>query len=116
MVKEQILEFKKVDQLSDEDRYDFIEFLAKYNKPKFNINKCAEELAELLEVLLKYQTKSKEHRPDITKISEEMGDVMLRLAILMEQLGITEIAGERADQKMDKLYEYYKEGKYEKGI
>jgi len=76
------------------------------NNLNFNILKVIEENTELNEVLLKYLTKSPEHRPPISKIIEEAGDVFTRLAILIEHLESEEGVISRIDDKRSILYKY----------
>jgi NTP pyrophosphatase (non-canonical NTP hydrolase) len=92
------------------------EFFVKTNRPEYNILKCCEELTELQEVLLKYHLKIPEKKPPIEKVIEEAGDVIFRLAVVVEQFNIFDEVGDRIREKVEKLIEYYKQGKYKGGI
>lgn len=67
-----------------------------------NVLKLIEELTELQHVMIKYLTKSPAFKPKKKDMIEEMGDVMFRMAIVMEVLGITEEDVEdRAEHKWE---------------
>lgn len=51
------------------------------------ILKLVEECAELSEVLIKYLTKPEDRKPDIDRITEEMGDVLFRMKVAVEMFG-----------------------------
>ena len=65
-------------------------FLATEVEIKGNIGKLAEECAELLEVLLKCMTRRSGKEPVREKIVEEMGDVIFRAGVVMEQMKLNE--------------------------
>ena len=98
--------------------FDVATLLALTNKTKYNYLKLAEELAELLEVVIKFATKVKEKRPPKEKLVEELGDVMFRILVLAAAKGeeFGEDSNLRVEEKALKLYNYYKEGKYVGGI
>lgn len=99
----------------DQDK--LLQILLKENDPKFNITKLCEEMTELQELLLKTINKKPEKAPSKQSIVDEMGDMMLRLLVVIEQLGVTdEEMGNRIEQKMEKLIKYYNEGKYKGGL
>ena len=77
------------------------EKLIKYQSREKNILKAVEECAELQEVLVKLLTKGESTRPKIEKIIEEAGDVMFRIYVLTEMLGITDKTFDRTEQKAE---------------
>jgi hypothetical protein len=100
-----------------ETEEELMEVLLNENDPKFNITKLCEELSELQEVLLKYINKKPEKAPSKQAIVDEVGDVFLRLGVVIKQLEVEEDPiGERLDTKISKLIKYYNEGKYKGGL
>lgn len=95
--------------LTVEQELDLVKFLIHPDRKQKNILKVCEELAELQEVLLKYVNKKDELKPTTEKIVEEMGDVVFRMSILSEQLGIGDAIGERMNNKSSEVYEWYQE-------
>jgi NTP pyrophosphatase (non-canonical NTP hydrolase) len=87
-----------------------------YNEPKFNYYKLAEELAELQEVVLKRYGKKEEHKPPLSKLIEEAGDVMVRLKLIIRMEDIEKEVVARKRQKLNQLIQYIEEGKYRKGV
>lgn len=59
--------------------------------------KVVEETTELNEVLIKSITKTPELQPPMEKVIEETGDVLVRIMIMMEKLGIKKEVDERID-------------------
>ena len=89
-----------------------IEKLAGTNSPDYNIIKTCEELAELSEVLLKKLAKrGGPKEPTNDAIIEEIGDVVLRCAILAEVFGEKKVQ-DRMAYKLDKYREYLEQGLY----
>jgi hypothetical protein len=88
--------------------------LLKYNSRKFNIKKAVEELAELQTVLMQYLNKSKECKPDNKAITDEIGDVILRLEPLVHIFGEIEVQN-RVSNKGAKL-EQWMEAKTYKNV
>jgi hypothetical protein len=104
-----------INKIETED--ELMEVLLTENDPKFNITKLCEELSELQELLLKYINKKPEKAPSKQSIVDEIGDVIVRLGVVIEQLEVEEEAvGERVDDKIAKLIKYYNEGKYKGGL
>ncbi len=64
--------------------------LVKYLTPEQNVLKLIEELTELQEVMIKYLTKSEAFKPKKPKMIEEMGDVIFRMSVVCDVLGIKE--------------------------
>lgn len=62
--------------------------LVKFLTPEQNVLKLIEELIELQEVMIKYLTKSEAFKPKKEKMIEEMGDVIFRMNIVCDMLGI----------------------------
>lgn len=118
MQLEQIeMPFKDETTLSQEEINDFmVEYLARTNRPEFNITKLCEELSELQEKLLKYINKKKSARPSVEDITEEIGDVVVRTNVLVEMFNIEEKVQKRYDYKSNQLYNWYRQGKYKGGL
>ena len=95
-----------MNELTIEQGEQLQEALKNNNNLNFNILKVIEENTELNEVLLKFITKSPEHRPSIDKIIEEAGDVIARLVILIDQLDIEDSVQSRIDEKLSILYKH----------
>jgi NTP pyrophosphatase (non-canonical NTP hydrolase) len=72
-----------------------------------NILKLCEEMAELQEVLLKYVNKREDARPPVSKIIEELGDVIFRGQVIADQFDIEENVNERIEEKEEQVYNYY---------
>lgn len=87
-----------------------------YNRSDYQYVKLAEELAELLEVVIKRYLKKPENKPSIEKLIEEMGDVLLRMKLLAEMENIKEEVNTRMHAKCTKLLTYIAEGKYKGGV
>jgi len=92
-------------------------YLAKNNNEKFLLAKTCEELTELQEVLLKMMNKIDPHKPTKDHLIEEIGDVYIRLEMLMERFKISvwEI-NVRKVYKANKFIGYLNEGKYKYNI
>lgn len=85
------------------------------NTKEYNLLKCAEEAAELQELLLKTLTKSPQFRPSDDKIIEEIGDVKFRLAVIEAMYGQEKVDA-RVAQKMQAVAERIEQKKREKSI
>lgn len=86
-----------------------IQILADTNSYDYNITKAAEELNELATILLQYHNK-----PDNVKIkdiTDEIGDVKIRLKILNKLFDSKEIQ-DRVDHKISKFKGYLEKGEY----
>lgn len=68
--------------------------------------KVIEENTELNEVLIKSITKTPELKPPIEKVIEETGDVLVRLIIMIEKLGIKEEVDKRIDEKVEQILKF----------
>ena len=80
------------------------------NIPKDKLTlKVIEECMELSEVLVKTLTKPENLKPPISKISEEMGDVIVRMNILAIHYGIQHDVEKRVHEKLSQLTEWYSE-------
>lgn len=88
------------------------EKMLKYWSPEKNVLKVLEECAELSEVLLKFLTKTAEFKPPIEKITEEMGDVIVRCRVLAKGLGIEQDVENRISEKFAQIEEWMRK-KYE---
>lgn len=116
MLKEILEETKETPEESLEIIEGIITKLSETNKPEYNILKLSEELAELQEKLLKYYNKHPDRKPKAVDIVEEVGDVLIRIGILIEANGWEELLEKRVNEKARKLIEYYESGKYVGGI
>jgi heterodisulfide reductase subunit B len=101
--------------MSEEKYNENIKQFAHSNTEQYNILKVCEESTETQEKLLKYLTKSKEYKPKIEDIVEEIGDLELRLEFLKELWKIEKAVQERKVYKLKKLVKYREEGKYTGG-
>lgn len=68
--------------------------------------KVVEETTELNEILIKSITKTPELQPPIEKVIEETGDVLVRIMIMMEKLGILEEVDKRIDEKCTQILNF----------
>lgn len=93
-----------------------IERILDYNTEKGDYGKLMEELAELSEVVVKSYIKVEGHKPPIEKVVEEIGDVLLRIDIIIRRLNIEEAVTERIENKLKKLTGYMDEGLYKGGV
>jgi NTP pyrophosphatase (non-canonical NTP hydrolase) len=86
---------------------DIVEKMAeKFDEERLTL-KVAEELAELSEVLIKRVTRTKELKPPIEKLIEELGDVFFRSHCLIAKLGIHEKVEDRIRQKSIQVEKWY---------
>lgn len=72
--------------------------------------KVIEESTEVNELLIKYITKRKDSRPSKEQITEELGDLMFRVGVLMKHLDIVDDVDDRACEKAVLIYEHLKNG------
>ena len=87
--------------------------LVKYNKPEYNYSKLAEELSELLEITMKkLNKKGTPKEPPIESFIDKIGDVLLRIQVVIEQENIRIPVLQRIQEKSSKLAEYMKQHKY----
>lgn len=89
--------------------------LIAYNSEMKNILKVVEECSELSEVMTKLITKREDLRPSKEKIAEEMGDVLFRIKVAAEMLGLTQAVEDRQDEKAAQVQAYINEHKYKGG-
>lgn len=87
-----------------------------YNTPDKNILKVAEECNELAEVMIKYVLKTPELKPPVAKIIEESGDVIFRIKVVAEMLGIWEDIKNRQKQKAAQVDEWMTAKIYKGGV
>lgn len=95
---------------------EFYRKLAEYNEPAYNKSKLAEELCELLECLLKMQNKKGEHIPPREHFIEELGDVQLRLNVVILQEKAGDEVRKRIMEKTEKLQGFIDNNTYTKNI
>jgi len=76
--------------------------LVKFFTPEQNVLKLLEDCAELQEVMIKYLTKSKAFKPSKEKMIEEMGDLLFRMHIVWDVLGIDE---DKVQEKAERKWE-----------
>lgn len=82
---------------------DILDALMKKNSWKYNLHKASEELQELALVL--NQTLLKPYKVDEQEIINEMGDVMIRLSVLIRIFPIDKV-NRRIAEKLSKYKEY----------
>lgn len=101
------------------------DMIVQTNDPSFNYNKALEECNEFCEVILKLQTKHIENtrRPTEEDAIGEYGDMLYRgmyaLRTLFPHMTTDQLSvrvNEHIDMKLAKLSNYFKEGKYGKGL
>jgi NTP pyrophosphatase (non-canonical NTP hydrolase) len=83
-----------------------IKVIAEHGELDRVVLKVVEEIFELGEVLTKYVTKRDGLKPPIEKIIEENGDVLARLRVLNDKLGIRQAVKQREEEKIDQVYEW----------
>lgn len=83
-----------------------VEKLVRHCTTEYNILKVVEECAELQEVMIKYLTKNEQLKPNLAKITEEMGDVIFRILVTSKMLGIEDDVQGRMDYKAKVLYDW----------
>lgn len=82
------------------------DLLVKHIGQDFNILKVVEECAELQEVMIKYLTKNENLKPPLSKIYEEMGDVIFRIIVVSKALGIEDEVQGRIEYKSQMMYDW----------
>lgn len=92
------------------------QMIIKYNEPKYNFSKLAEELFELGEVCMKMINKKPDKQPPQENLIEEMGDVLLRCKVICLQENIAVGVNERVAAKGKQLLGFMEAGKYKGGI
>lgn len=85
---------------------DVVQLATEANSKAFNILKAVEEASELTEVLTKYLTKAEGYRPSNEKITEEIGDMIVRCKIIAKIFGEEEVE-RRVKDKSNLLCTYY---------
>ena len=91
---------------------ELIEILALENTKEYNLLKCAEEISELNEVILKYVTKDPDYKPDLSRLAEELSHVIIRSTILAISLDLEDQVSEAYVNKMDELKIMYNEKRH----
>jgi NTP pyrophosphatase (non-canonical NTP hydrolase) len=76
-------------ELGKEQLYEFLSFMAKYNNVQFNVLKTAEEASELAQASLKLLTRLKGMETGRENLIEEIGDLKMRVHMLVESLDIS---------------------------
>lgn len=110
-------ELSKITPLSHDDAISLVAELGLSNTDLYNLTKCAEECAELVEVILKKINKAGSHRePHDQDIAEEIADVQFRTAILAVSLGLAPFVEDRIYRKAAKCAEVLKTNRYENKV
>lgn len=95
----------------NEDYLDILSEIAQKNDPTYNLAKLAEECSELATVCCQMITKPT--KVELEELSDELGDVFIRLVMLIESLPeVDEKVGNRVEEKITKYSQYLKEGKF----
>ncbi len=97
--------------LTTEQTAEAFKLLTEVNNKEFNMLKVLEECTELQHLLIKSLSKHEELKPEKDEIIEEMGDLFLRMAVLIEHMDIADEVEDRADRKLALLYEAAKTGR-----
>lgn len=71
--------------------------------------KLLEEVTELSEVPIKRETKHDDLRPPEEKLTEELGDVLFRMDILIEKMGIKDKMEARYQEKAEQTAKWFKD-------
>lgn len=82
---------------------EIINIIVSHNSEEYNLLKLAEECTELSEVLIKMVTKPNRREEKIPHLIEELGDVKLRLDVLITKLDLDKKVTERYNSKLDYL-------------
>lgn len=93
-----------------------IKKIVDYNTQEKNILKVAEECNELAEVMIKYVLKTPELKPPVSKIIEESGDVIFRIKVVAEMLGIWDDIKDRQKEKASQVDEWITAKMYKGGV
>lgn len=94
---------ENIDDLFTNDELEILEYLSKENGDRYNIHKCSEECQELGLVLNQFLLKPT--KVDEQEIIDEIGDVLIRVRILMKKYP-TDLIRERIKYKLSKYKEY----------
>lgn len=91
---------------------DIIDRMVESNDPGYNFDKAIEELFELGEVLMKRKLKEGHPKsPKDQEIIDELGDVTIRLNVLIRIFGEEEVE-KRVAEKLLKFEGYFNDNKY----
>ena len=82
---------------------EIIDIIVSHNSEEYDLLKLAEECTELSEVLIKMVTKPNRKEEKIPHLIEELGDVKLRMDILISKLNVEEEVYIRVSSKLDYL-------------
>jgi len=91
-----------------------VKIITNNSSVEYCLQKTAEELFELGEVIMKQITKPNgaDSPERLAKIIEESGDVLLNINILAQKLNITDKIGERIVHKVEQCFERVNKIKY----
>lgn len=92
---------------------EIIDNIVSLNKEDHDFLKLAEETTELSEVLIKMVTKPNRRDERIGHLIEEMGDVKVRMDILLQRLGLHKEVDNRYQEKLDYINNNTLTKKYE---
>ena len=84
---------------------EIIDIIVSHNSEEYDLLKLAEECTELSEVLIKMVTKPNRKEEKIPHLIEELGDVKLRMDILVSKLNVEEEVYIRVNSKLDYINE-----------
>lgn len=104
------MNLKDTELLSVDEEVDALEILTKVNDINFNILKVVEEMSETTELLVKSLTKATHLKQTKDLLIEEIGDTLVRLAILVYQLDIDPEVNQRYHNKLRVLGDAAKNG------
>ena len=92
---------------------EIIQVIVSNNTEDHNILKLAEECTELSEVLIKMVTKPNRREEKIDHLIEELGDVKLRLDVLLSMYGLNKKVNRRYADKLSYILESIDSKKYD---
>lgn len=115
ITEDELLELEEITTLEEVNV--LTDHLAKTNNKIYNKTKFLEELAELSEVILKHINKHPKHKPEISAITEELGDVLFRFTIYSKSEGISQDSiTNRITKKANICLQNLKQGNYVNGV
>ncbi len=97
-------------ELTQEETQELLEFLLTSNNLEFNTLKVIEEIFETGELLTKSISKVERLKPTKEQLVEEIGDLLMRLKVLILHMKIDEDVERRMENKFAALHEWMKQG------
>lgn len=107
-------EIKKLEKIDNPRQVgELMDYIGSKNTLKYNLTKTAEELMELGLVLLQYANKKGKCQPKKQELIDEVGDVLMRMEIMVKTMEVTDDEIEiRILKKANSYLKYCKEDVY----